>query len=141
MAATGNEVARLEQLKGVFPQVITLQNSVATKVALGNGRQVSLRRASPSTSGVTSILARVMYNSVELLQVASDIISAVSIQVSCDYRMNLFYSKVSGRDSRLYILNYDKSINMVTVKAETYNFQFEIDERTATLLGATIYVD
>lgn len=141
MAATGNEVARLEQLKGLYPQVITLRNGTYMRVTLGNGRQISFRNSYPGTSLETRILARVMYNSIELLQAASDYGSNVTVEISCDHPMNLFTSKLTGNNARIYILNFDKSITMATVNAATNVFKFDIDGNQAIFLGTTIYVD
>lgn len=141
MAATGNEVARLEQLKGVFSQVITLVNSPYVRVTLGNGRQVSFGSSPSSTVAETRILARVMYNSIEIMQAVTDYSGNVIVEVTCDTPMNLLVSKLTGNSGTIRTMGRSGNVDYVQVNAATKRFTFTIEDNQLYLIGATIYVD
>lgn len=137
MAATGNEVARLEQLKGIFPQVVSFVGARGADITLGNGRKVTFSCAGGGDDNV-HLLVRAMYNSFELLQgvTRSD---GVIIEVQSPVPMKTFTSKTIGGDAgKVYIIAND-SLEALSIKTGT-SFNFRISTDFVAFVGALIYV-
>lgn len=90
MAATGNEVVRLEQLKRLQPQIVSFRNGTTASITLGNGEVVTF---SSTNSYNTYLLVRAMYNSFELLQASSDGY-AIDIAITTAVPMNTLKTKM-----------------------------------------------
>lgn len=135
MAATGNEVARLKQLKGVFPQVVSLEGGKSERITLGNGRTVSFSGGDKSAH----LLVRVMYNSFELLQgVTND--SVVLIRVQSPVPMKTFSAKtLGGNAGNVYIIE-NNNLDTLTINTGV-SFNFRISQNFVVFIGALIYVD
>lgn len=137
MAATGNEVARLEQLKGVFPQVVSLVGGRDASITLGNGRTVSFSSVGGGGANV-HLLVRVMYNSFELLQGVTDGIN-VLIRVQSSVPMKTFRTKTLGGDTgKVYIIASD-NLNALNINTGV-SFNFRISDDFVAFVGALIYV-
>lgn len=143
MAATGNEVARLEQLKGIYPQVVSIGRG-STDITLGNGRTVSFSCANGGGYN-THLLVRVMYNSFELLQAVADSINLL-IRVVSDSSMKPFETKMlsgqgvgTGGEGKIYIIA-NNSLDALDISTEN-SFNFRISGNSIAFVAATIYVD
>lgn len=138
MSATGNEVARLEQLKGVFPQAVSLVSGRDASITLGNGREVTFSHADGVDVNV-HLLVRAMYNSFELLQGVTDGTN-VLIQVQSPAPMKTFRTKTLGRvTGKVYIIAND---NLDALSIDTgFSFNFTISNNFVAFVGALIYVD
>lgn len=137
MAATGNEVARLEQLKGIFPQVVSLVDGRGAGITLGNGRKVTFSNVGGGYDSV-HLLVRVMYNSFELLQGVTNGVN-VLIKVQSPVPMKTFRTKTLGGDTgKVYIIASD---NLDALSINTgVSFNFIISNNFVAFVGALIYV-
>ena len=137
MAATGNEAVRLEQLKGIFPQVVSLIGGKGASITLGNGRSVSFSCVGGGDDNV-HLLVRAMYNSFELLQGVTNGIN-VLIKVQSPVPMKTFRTKMLGGDTgKVYIISND---NLDALSINTgVSFNFRMSNNFVAFVGALIYV-
>lgn len=137
MAATGNEAARLEQLKGVFPQAVSFVGSRGVSVTLGNGKIIEFSASSGGNSRV-HLLVRVMYNSFELLQAAVNG-PALTISVSSNGSMETFGMKKLGeKEGKIYAIT---NVSLTPVSVNRSKTLFTASDDPVVFIGALIYVD
>lgn len=137
MAATGNEVARLEQLKGIFPQVVSFVGGKGAGITLGNGRKVTFSCAGGGDASV-HLLVRVMYNSFELLQGVTNGVNEL-IKVQSSMPMKTFRTKTLGGDTgKVYIIAND-NLDALSINTDV-SFNFRISNNFVAFVGALIYV-
>lgn len=143
MAATGNEVARLEQLKGIFPQVVSYVSGSSASITLGNGKVVTF--SGTSGRGTVYLLVKVMYNCFELVQAVSNISGNTTVSVDCDDGMNTFKDKFVNQgvsqESRIAYIAESGTIYEAPISDNATTFNFGIISGSSTFIGALIYVD
>lgn len=141
MAATGNEVARLEQLKGVFPQVVSFVGARGATITLGNGRNVTFSCVNGGSNRFY-LLVRVMYNSFELLQGVTDGVNRL-VSVKTNGSMKTLGTKMLGglgsEAGNIYCVS-NESVNALNVSSND-GIRFNISDGLIVFIGATIYVD
>lgn len=140
MAATGNEVVRLEQLKRLQPQIVSLTNGASASITLGNGEVVTFS----STNGYNiHLLVWAMYNSFELLQATTDGYS-IDIKVTTEVPMKTLKAK-TGTPSENDMVYGVTNGNNGALKGFAVYSENELDLRAAAYLivfiGAVIYVE
>ena len=137
MAASGNEVARLGQLKGLYPQVVRFTGNSRGTIMLRNGKSVTF---SCPTGGNKHIylLVKVMYNSFELLQAVTDDFN-VSISVSSHYSMMTFGAKMQGGEEGKIYMTSNESLKALDIYTGN-EFNFTISNNLTVFVGALIYV-
>lgn len=143
MAATGNEVARLEQLKGIFPQVVSYISGSSASITLGNGKVVTF--SGTSGRGSVYLLVKVMYNCFELIQAISNINGNTTVSVDCDDGMNTFKNKFVrqgvGQESHISYVAENGTIYAAPIDGNAKTFNFGVIDGNSTFIGALIYVD
>ena len=140
MAATGNEVARLEQLKGLYPRIVSFRSGKSATITLGNGKVVAFSASGASNNRIY-LLGRVMYSCFVIVQAVSDISSNATVKVICNDAMNTFKSKyVMGESSISYIAE-NGTIYAAPITYNTTTFNIGVINGSSTFIGALIYVD
>lgn len=137
MAATGNEVARLEQLKGLYPQVVSFTSSSPATITLGNGKVVKFE----SGTGSVHLLVKIMHNCFELVQAVSIDSSNVTITVTCQDGMNTFMSKFTNGTSNIIYTTKGDRFYLSSVNDNATVFSCATINYSAIFIGALIYVD
>lgn len=143
MAATGNEVARLEQLKGIYPQVVSFVGARGASITLGNGSVVTFSCANGGSNNF-HMLVRVMYNSFELLQGVTDGVNRL-VKVTSNGSMKTLGTKMLGgggvgsNAGSIYCVS-NESVNALNVSPSA-GIQFNISNGLIVFIGAIIYVD
>lgn len=138
MAATGNEAVRLAQLKGVYPQIVSLNRNASTPITLGNGKTITFSCKNGGNTKNIHLLVKAMYNSFELLQAVSDGANR-SIEIVSDAPMKTFEMKMQGGGGKIYYISNNR-LNAFDVSAGN-SFGFIISENAFAFVGATIYVE
>ena len=141
MAATGNEVVRLEQLKRLQPQIVSFTSGTTASVTLGNGEVVTF---STTNSDNTHLLVRAMYNSFELLQATTDGYS-IDIKVTTEVPMKTLKAKTGtpGDDDKVYGVT-NSNINGALRGFNVYSgneLNFVATADLIAFIGAVIYVE
>lgn len=140
MAATGNEVVRLEQLKGLYPQVASYISGDSASITLGNGKVVTF--SGTSGRGSVYLLVKVMYNCFEIIKASSDISGNTSVQVKCQDGMNTFESKFANQQSSyITYLAANGTVYAAPIEDNATTFTIGVIEGSSTFIGATIYVE
>lgn len=138
MAATGNEVARLEQLKGIYPQVVSFVGSRGASITLGNGRVVTFSCVNGGTNNFR-LRVRVMYNSFEILQAVSDGSNRL-IEVGSNVPMKTFNAKMLGENTGQACVISGQSVSALNILTGD-SFRFTITGYASVFIGALIYVE
>lgn len=141
MAATGNEVVRLEQLKRLQPQIVSFTNGTPASITLGNGEVVTF---STTNSDNTHLLVRAMYNSFELLQATTDDYS-IDIKVTTEVPMKTLKAKTGtpGENDMVYSVT-NSNINGALKGFNVYSgneLNFGATADLIAFIGAVIYVE
>lgn len=140
MAATGNEVVRLEQLKRLQPQIVSINYNKTASITLGNGEVVTF-----STTGYyyIDLLVRAMYNSFELLQVSSSA-TVIDLKITTEVPMKTFKAKTGKPNKNDKVYGVSGTING-TLKSFNFNSGNEVDFvepiGLIVFIGAVIYVE
>lgn len=138
MAATGNEVVRLEQLKRLQPQIVSFVGGRGAGITLGNGRKVTFSCVGGGNDSV-HLLVRAMYNSFELLQGVTNGVN-VLIKVQSPVPMKTFRSKtLGGNTGKVYDIVND-NLNTLNINSDV-SFNFRIANNFVVFIGAVIYVE
>lgn len=140
MAATGNEVVRLEQLKGLYPQVASYISGSSASITLGNGKVV--RFSGTSGRGSVYLLVKVMYNCFEIVKAASDISGNTTVSVDCQDGMNTFESKFANlRESFITYIAANGTVYAAPIDDNATTFNIGVIDGSSTFIGAVIYVE
>lgn len=146
MAATGNEAARLEQLKGLYPQVVSFTIGRSASITLGNGKVVTFSgidggSGAGGNNGV-HMLVKVMHNCFEILQLVSEPGSNMLVIVTCQDGMNTFATKFTSLEEG-YITFKSSTNNLQTtqVPANATDFNIITTGESIVFIEALIYVE
>lgn len=140
MAATGNEVVRLEQLKRLQPQIVSVTSRAPASITLGNGEVVTF---STSDRYDIHLLVRAMYNSFELLQASGDG-SSMAITVEAEISMKTLAMKMQGDvRGKIYGVTNNQENGMLQsfdVRSSS-TLSITLSVSLITFIGAVIYVE
>ena len=139
MAATGKEAVCLEQLKGVYPQVVSCSGGGSAAITLGNGKVVTFTPSGTSNIRVY-LLVRAMYSCFEIVQAVCNS-GNPTVRVDCHDFMNTFRGKFMNQPSQVFFVTTTGSIGRETISVNATTFDFSIVNGSTTFIGALIYVD
>lgn len=133
----GNEAVRLEQLKGVYPQVVFFAGNRDATITLGNGETVTFSCVNGGTENIY-LLVRAMYNSFELLQAVTDG-ADLFVEVTSSVSMNTFSTKMKGEATGQIYTLVNGTLDTLDVNVGE-SFSFSLSYNGVAFVGALIYV-